>query len=68
MSKECIVNGRFKKIFSGVGFFPVKPVDIVLSEDNVPGQKLARVPVTMKEKFKKELHAMAKVGVIIQVG
>ena len=65
LPKECIINGRFKKIFSGVGHFPVKLVDIVLSEDNVPVQKPAhRVPVAMKEKFKKELHAMAKVGII----
>ena len=53
LSKERIVNGRFKKIFSGVGHFPIEPVDIVLSEDNEPVQKLVcRVPVAMKDKFK----------------
>ena len=53
LSKESIVNGRFKKIFLCVGCFPIQPVDIVLSEDNVPVQKPAhRVPVAMKEKFK----------------
>ena len=41
LSKERIVNGRFKGIFSGVGHFPIKPIDIVLSEDNVPVQKPA---------------------------
>ena len=51
LSKEGIVNGRFKGIFSGVGCFKFEPVDIVLSEDNVPVQKPAhRVPVAMKEK------------------
>ena len=65
LPKEQIVNGRFKKIFSGVGHFPIEPVDIVLSEDNVPVQKPAhRVPVAMKEKFKTEICAMAKVGII----
>ena len=65
LSKEQIVNGRFKKIFSGMGHFPIEPVDIVLSEDNVPVQKPAyRVPVAMKEKFRKELKSMAKAGII----
>ena len=65
LSKERIVNGRFKRIFSGVGHFPIEPVDIVLSEDNVLVQKPThRVPVAMKEKFKKELHSMVKAGII----
>ena len=65
LSKEQIVNGRIKKIFLGVGHFPIEPVDIVLSKDNEPVQKPAcRLPVAMKEKFKKELHAMAKAGII----
>ena len=39
--------------------------DIVLSEDNEPVQKPAcRVPVAMKEKFRKELQSMAKAGII----
>ena len=65
LSKERIVNGRFKGIFSGVGCFPIEPVDIVLSEDNELVQKPAsRVPVAMKEKFKKELHAIENAGII----
>ena len=65
LSKERIVNGRFKEIFSCVGHFSIEPVDIVLSEDNEPVQKPApRVPVAMKEKFKKELHMMENVGII----
>ena len=65
LSKEQIVNGRFKKIFSGVGHFPIEPVDIVLSEDNEPVQKPAcRVPVAMKDKFKWELQSMEKMGII----
>ena len=65
LSKEQIINGRFKRIFSGVGCFPIEPVDIVLSEDNEPVQKPAhRVPVAMKEKFRKELQSMAKAGII----
>ena len=40
-------------------------MDIVLSEDNEPVQKPAhRVPVAMKEKFRKELQSMAKAGII----
>ena len=40
-------------------------MDIVLSEDNEPVQKPAyRVPVAMKEKFRKELQSMAKTGII----
>ena len=65
LSKEQIVNGRFKGIFLGVGHFPIEPVDIVLSEDNEPVQKPARrVPVAMKEKFKRELQSMEKAGII----
>ena len=65
LSKEQIINGRFKRIFSGVGHFPIEPVDIVLSEDNEPVQKPARrVPVAMKEKFKKELHSMVRAGIL----
>ena len=65
LSKERIVNGRLNGIFSGVGHFPIEPVDIVLSEDNEPVQKPAcRVPVTMKEKFKTELIAMENAGII----
>ena len=62
MSKEQIFNGRFKRIFSGVGHFPTEPVEIILSEDNEPVQKPAhRVPVALKEKFRK---SMAKAGII----
>ena len=65
LSKEQIINGRFKRILSGVGRFPIEPVDIVLSEDNEALQKPARrVPVAMKEKFRKELQSMAKAGII----
>ena len=65
LSKEKIVSGWFKEIFSGVGHFPIQPVDIVLSEDNEPVQKPAhRVPVTMKEKIKKELHVMENARII----
>ena len=65
LSKQRVVNGRFKKIFSGVGRFAIEPVDIVLSEDNEPVQKPARrVPVVMKEKFRKELQSMANAGII----
>ena len=40
-------------------------MDIVLSEDNELVQKPARrVPVAMKEKFRKELQSMAKAGII----
>ena len=48
-----------------MGHFPIEPVDIVLLEDNEPVQKPAcRVPVAMKEKFKRELQSMEKVGII----
>ena len=39
LSKEQIINGRFKRIFLGVGHFPIELVDIFLSEDNEPVQK-----------------------------
>ena len=48
-----------------MGHFPIEPMDIVLSEDNEPVQKPAHgVPVAMKEKFKRELQSMEKVGII----
>ena len=65
LSKERIINCQFKGIFSGVGHFPVEPVGIVLSGDNEQVQKPARrVLVAMKEKSKKELQPMEKVGII----
>ena len=48
-----------------MGRFPIEPVDIVLSQDNVPVQKPAcRVSVAMKDKFRRELQSMEKAGII----
>ena len=61
--KDAITNGRFSKIFSGIGQFPIEPGSIVLSDNTEPVQKPAhRVPVALKDKFKQELKSMEKVG------
>ena len=40
LNKETLVHGpMFKSIFSGVGRFPVEPVDIQLSDGAIPVQK-----------------------------
>ena len=59
LTKDAITNGCFSKIFSGIGWFPIEPVSIILSDDAKPVQKLAcRVPVALKDKFKQELQSM----------
>ena len=66
LNKDTLVNGpRFKSIFSGIGRFPVEPVNIQLTYDAVPVQKSAcRVPVSLKEKFELEIKFMEKQGII----
>ena len=66
LNKETLVHGpRFKSVFSGVGIYPVKPVNIQLSDDAVPIQKPARcVPVSLKDKSEQEIHSMEKQGII----
>ena len=65
LTKDVITNGHFFKIFSVIGWFPIEPVSIVLSDDAEPVQKLAcRVPVALKDKFKQELQSMEKAGII----
>ena len=66
LNKETLVHWpRFKSIFSGVGRFPVEPVNIQLSDDAVLIQKPARhVPVSLKDKFEQEIHNMKKQGII----
>ena len=50
LNKDTLVNGqRFKSIFSGIGRFPVDPVNIQLTDDAVPVKKPAcRVTVSLK--------------------
>ena len=66
LNKETLVHGpRFKSIFSGVGRFPVKPVNIQLLDDAIPIQKPAGcVPMLLKDKFEQEFHSMEKQGII----
>ena len=66
LNKEILVHGpRFKSIFSGVGRFPVEPVNIQLSDDAVPIQKPARcVPMSLKDRFEQEVHSMEKQSII----
>ena len=66
LNKETFVHGpRFKSIFSGIGRFPVEPVNIQLSDDAVLIQKPARhVPMSLKGKFEQEIHSMEKQGII----
>ena len=62
LNKETIVHGpRFKSIFSGVGRFPIEPVNIQLSDDAVLIQNPARyVPMSLIDKFEQEIHSMEK--------
>ena len=56
---------RSESIFSGVGRFPVEPVNVELSDDAVPVQKPARqVPMSLKDKFEQEIHSMENQGII----
>ena len=69
LNKETLVHGpRFKSIFSGVGRFPVEPVNIQLSDDAVLIQKPARhVPMSLKDKLEQEIHSMEKQGIISEL-
>ena len=66
LHKDTLVNGeRFKSILSGIGRFPVDPVNIQLTDDAVPVQKPAhRVWVSLKEKFKKEIRSKEEQGIV----
>ena len=66
LNKGILENGqRFKPIFSGIGRFPVDPVNLQLINDAVHVQKTAhRIPVSLKEKFENKIRSMEKKGII----
>ena len=69
LNKETLIHGpRFKSIFSGVGRFPLEPVNIQLSDDAVQVQKPARyVPMSLKDILEQEIHSMAQQGIILSL-
>ena len=65
MKVSLINNPKFSKHFTGVGHFPIKPVDIKLIPNTVPYQTPLRWgPITLQEKFKDEIKSMEKQGII----
>ena len=66
LTKESIINHpKYSHLFTGIGRFKCKPVHITTRQNGVPVQKPPRkVPLAMKEKFKKELDSMEAQGII----
>ena len=66
LTKESIINHpKYSHLFTGIGRFKCKPVHITTRQNGVPIQKTPRkVPLAMKEKFKKELDRMEAQGII----
>ena len=66
LTKESITNHpKYSHLFTGIGRFKCKPVHITTRQNGVPVQKSSRkVPLAMKEKFKKELDSMETQGII----
>ena len=59
------MDQRFKSIFSGIGRFPVDPVNMQLTDDAVPLQKPAyKLPVSLKEIIENKIKSMEKQGII----
>ena len=66
ITKESIINHpKYSHLFTGIGRFKSKPVPITTRQNGVPTQKPPKkVPLAMKEKFKKELDSMEAQGII----
>ena len=66
LTKKSIINhSKYSHLFTGIGRFKCKPVHITTRQNGVPVQKPPRkVPLAMKEKFKKELDSMEAQGII----
>ena len=70
ISKDWIINHpKYKHLFQGIGRFKCDPVQIKLTSNAVPVQKPSqRVPLALKEQFKKELDNMVAQGIISKEG
>ena len=66
LTKESIVNHlKYAHLFRGIGRFKCSPVHITTKQNGVPIQKPPRkVPIVMREQFKKELDSMEDQGII----
>ena len=66
LTKQAIINHpKYAHLFSGIGHFKCRPVQITMEQNKTPVQKPpSRVPITMKDKFKQELDSMESQGII----
>ena len=66
LTKESIVNHlKYAYLFRGIGRFKCNPVHIMTKQNGMPIQKPPRkVPIAMREQFKKELSSMEDQGII----
>ena len=65
LSKDSIINHRFKYVFTGNDKLPVEPANIQLATDAVPLEKpLRHIPLVLQDMFKDELDHMESLGII----
>ena len=65
LSKDSIINHRFKSVFTGIGKLLVEPAKFKLATDAVPVQKpLRHIPLTLQGMFRDELDHMESLGII----
>ena len=63
--QNILTHLRYSHLFSGIGRFWCKPVQITVKPQSNPVQKPPRyVPIAMRDKFKQELDSMEAQGII----
>ena len=65
LQKSIVNHPKYAHLFRGIGRFKCNPVHITTKQNGVPIQKPPRkVPIVMRDQFKKELHSMEEQGII----
>ena len=69
LMKEWIINNdKYKYLFQGISQFKCSSLSIEMQTGSVPVRKPARkVPLALRGKFKQEIDAMVKAGILTEV-